>query len=379
MKVVVAIDSMKGSLSSLEAGNAIKAGVLAAIPEAQVSVCPIADGGEGTTQALVQGMGGQMESVTVADPLFRPTTAQYGILPERQMAVIEMASAAGLPLLNASERDPMHTTTFGVGEMIKDALGKGCRNFLIGIGGSATNDGGVGMLSALGYEFLAADGQPIPAGAKGLSKLDRICVDTALPELSECVFRIACDVKNPLCGEMGCSAIFAPQKGAKDEDIVKMDEWLQRYADITKTILPQADALAAGAGAAGGLGFAFQSYLSASLEPGIEIILDEIALEEQLRNADVVVTGEGRLDGQSIFGKAPIGVARLAKKYKKPVFAFAGSIAPDAKKCNEYGIDAYFSILQRIVSLEEAMKNDTAFANLRDCAEQVFRAVILMK
>lgn len=375
MNVVVAIDSMKGSLSSSEAGNAIKEGILRAIPHAEVTVCPVADGGEGTMDALVKAMGGRFEKVSVADPLGRPIVAQYGIVDKRRLAVIEMACAAGLTLLNEQERDPMNTTTKGVGQIICDAIRKGCRNFLIGIGGSATNDGGVGMLSALGFEFLDKDGQPIPEGAKGLAVLDRICQNRVVSELSECTFRVACDVKNPLCGKTGCSAVFAPQKGATVADVFKMDAWLRNYARITKENIPCADDTAQGAGAAGGLGFAFQSYLGASLEPGIHIVLDEIALEEQIIKSDIVVTGEGCLDGQSAFGKTPIGVAALAKKHGKTVLAFAGSVSSEAKICNEYGIDAYFSILQRIATLQEAMEPQNAYGNLRDTAEQVFRMI----
>lgn len=378
MNVVVAIDSFKGSLSSSEAGNAIKEGVLKVLPNARVFVCPIADGGEGTTQALIQAMSGQMQYVTVSDPLGRPIEAYYGIIPQKQLAVIEMATAAGLPLLKKTERDPMYTTTKGVGEMICHAINKGCRNFLIGIGGSATNDGGVGMLRALGFEFLTDEDKPIPDGAIGLASIKKIEINNAHQALKECSFRIACDVKNPLCGETGCSRVFAPQKGASAADIRKMDKWLHGYADLTKIILPHADENAEGAGAAGGLGFAFQSYLGATLEPGIEIVLDEIALEEKIKNADIIVTGEGRLDSQSVFGKAPVGVATLARKYNKPVLAFAGSVTKEAGVCNDAGIDAYFSILQRIVTLEEAMQSDIAFANLRDSSEQVFRLVSLL-
>jgi len=379
MNVVIAIDSFKGCLSSLEAGNAIKKGVLKALPRARVSVYPIADGGEGTTQALIHAMNGQMQYVTVSDPLGRPIEAYYGIIPLKQLAVIEMATAAGLPLLKESERDPMYTTTKGVGEMICDAIDKGCRNFLIGIGGSATNDGGAGMLSALGFKFLSDEDKPISDGAIGLGSLKKIEISGAHQALKDCSFRIACDVKNPLCGEAGCSHVFAPQKGADAADVDKMDKWLHSYADMTKNILSHADINAEGAGAAGGLGFAFQSYLGASLEPGIEIVLDEISLEEQIKDADIVVTGEGRLDFQSVFGKAPVGVAALAKKYNKPVVAFAGSVTREAGVCNAAGIDAYFSILHRIVTLDEAMQSDIAFANLCDSAEQVFRLVSALK
>lgn len=375
MKVVVAIDSLKGSLTSLEAGEAIQEGILRAISDAEVIVRPLADGGEGTVEALTRGMNGRYEKITVTDPLGRPTDAVYGILEDLHTAIIEMSAAAGITLIDAKDRNPMNTTTYGVGEMIKDAIGKGCRHFFIGIGGSATNDGGIGMLQALGYGMLDTEGKQVSLGAKGLAELVSITDEDVLPELKECTFQIACDVKNPLCGELGCSAIFGPQKGATPDMIAQMDSWLGKYALLTANRYKKADSNYPGTGAAGGMGFAFLSYMNAELRSGVQIVLEETKLEEYVKDADIVVTGEGCLDGQSVMGKAPIGVAALAKKHHKKVIAFAGCVTEDAKVCNQNGIDAFFPILRNVVTREEATHTDNARRNMTDTAEQVFRLI----
>ena len=379
MKVVVAIDSLKGSLTSLEAGEAIQEGILRAISDAEVIVRPLADGGEGTVEALTRGMNGRYEKITVTDPLGRPTDAVYGILEDLHTAIIEMSAAAGITLIDAKDRNPMNTTTYGVGEMIKDAIGKGCRHFFIGIGGSATNDGGIGMLQALGYGMLDTEGKQVSLGAKGLAELVSITDEDVLPELKECTFQIACDVKNPLCGELGCSAIFVPQKGATPDMIAQMDSWLGKYALLTANRYKKADSNYPGTGAAGGMGFAFLSYMNAELRSGVQIVLEETKLEEYVKDADIVVTGEGCLDGQSVMGKAPIGVAALAKKHHKKVIAFAGCVTEDAKVCNQNGIDAFFPILRNVVTREEAMHTDNARRNMTDTAEQVFRLIKAME
>ena len=373
MKVVVAIDSFKGSLSSLEAGDAIKCGVLKAIPNAEVFVSPLADGGEGTVEALTKGMGGTLESVEVTGPLGEKVDCIYGILRESKTAVMEMAGASGITLVPDEKRNPMNTTTYGVGEVIKDAIAKGCRHFIVGIGGSATNDGGIGMLQALGYGMLDRNGNQVSFGAKGLKEIVKITDDQVIPELKECSFRIACDVKNTLCGELGCSAVFGPQKGADEAMIIQMDKWLSEYAKMTSEKYEKADATYPGTGAAGGMGFAFLAYTNAVLESGIKIILEETKLEDYVKDADVVVTGEGRLDGQTVFGKAPIGVAKIAKKYGKTVVAFAGAVTKDAVICNEHGIDAFFPILRKIQTLQEAMEPSNARENMVTTVEQVFR------
>ena len=372
MKVVVAIDSFKGSLTSLQAGNAVREAVLKADPDAEVWVRPIADGGEGTVEALCAALEGEMVDVSVTGPLGDRVKACYGIV-NQNTAVIEMAAAAGITLISAERRNPMKATTYGVGELIKDAIARGCRHFVVGIGGSATNDGGVGMLSALGFRFADGEGMDIPWGAEGLEKLASICVDGVMRQLQECTFRIACDVTNPLCGERGCSAVFGPQKGADAEMVRKMDAWLNTYARLATQVSNKADQNYPGAGAAGGLGFAFLSFLNAKLESGIQIILEETKLEQYIKLADVVVTGEGRLDAQSVMGKAPVGVATLAKKYGKRVIAFSGCVTEDAAVCNEYGIDAFFPIIPGVVSLQEAMEPDNAYRNLKNTAYQTFR------
>ncbi|MBQ8317034.1 MAG: glycerate kinase [Lachnospiraceae bacterium] len=375
MKVVVAIDSLKGSLSSLEAGDAIKNGILKAIPDAEVCVRPLADGGEGTVEALALGMGGKLETVKVTGPLGEKVNCVYGILEESKTAIVEMSGAAGITLVPDADRNPLHTTTYGVGEVIKDAIRKGCRHFIVGIGGSATNDGGIGMLQALGYGMLDKDGNQVPFGAKGLKEIETITDDNVIPELKECSFRVACDVTNPLCGELGCSAVFGPQKGADGAMIIQMDKWLAYYAKLTSEKYSKANAKHPGTGAAGGLGFAFLAYTNAVLESGIKIILEETKLESYVQDADIVVTGEGRLDGQTVFGKAPIGVANIAKKYDKTVLAFAGAVTPDATACNEHGIDAFFPILRRIQTLQEAMTPAVARDNMETTVEQVFRLI----
>ena len=375
MKVTIAIDSLKGSLSSLEAGHAIEEGIKHVYADADVTVRPLADGGEGTVEALTIGMGGEIETITVTGPHGRPVSCQYGIIKETNTAIMEMATAAGITMVTGDERNPLKTTTYGVGEMILDAIKKGCRRFIVGIGGSATNDGGVGMLQALGYDFLDADGQAIPHCGAGLESLVSISADHVIPELAECSFKIACDVTNPLCGPMGASAIYGPQKGATPEIVRTMDGWLANYAELAKTVNPNADAEFPGTGAAGGLGFAFSVFTNAILESGISIVLEETKLEDYVKDADIVITGEGRLDAQTVMGKAPSGVANIAKKYGKIVLAFSGAVTEDAVHCNEHGIDAFFPILRGVVSLDEAMNSENARKNMIATVEQVFRLI----
>ena len=379
MKIFTAIDSFKGSLTSMQAGYAAGEGFKRVFPDAEILVSPVADGGEGTTEALCEGMGGSWESVKVSDPLGREIISKYAILEKSKTAIIEMSAAAGITLVSGEERNPLNTTTYGVGQMILDAIEKGCRNFLIGIGGSATNDGGVGMLQALGFKFCDSEGSDIPLGAKGLEKLSSISSENASPYLSECTFSIACDVTNPLCGNLGCSAIYGPQKGADGQMIKNMDRWLLNYAALTKGINPSADENAKGAGAAGGMGFAFMSFLNGELKNGIELVLKETKAEEKMRECDLVITGEGRLDGQSAMGKAPCGVAKIAKKYNIPVIAFSGAVTKDAKECNKNGIDAFFPILRSVCTLDEAMNVENAKENMLDTAEQAARLIKTFK
>ena len=373
MKVVVAIDSFKGSLSSIEAGQAVKAGVLAAHPDANVIIKPLADGGEGTTDAFIEGLGGQRIDLIVTGPMGSPVSCYYGYLEKDKTAIIEMASASGITLVPAHQKNPLTASTHGVGEMILHALEKGCRHFIIGIGGSATNDAGIGMLKALGYSFLDEQGLDVGEGAQALGKVASIDAKNRHPLLDDCQFRIACDVTNPLCGENGATYIYGPQKGVTEAQKESLDQDMAHFADVTETTLNCAYKNYPGAGAAGGLGFAFLSYLHASLSPGVELILDAINLSDALNDADIVVTGEGQLDRQTAMGKAPVGVAKLAKAHGAKVLAFSGSVTKEAVACNQAGIDAFFPILRRIVTLEEAMEPPTARSNMTASVEQVFR------
>lgn len=373
MKVVIAIDSLKGSLSSMETGMAIKDGILAAKPDADVIVKPLADGGEGTTDALIEGMNGERIDLTVTGPMHTPVDAYYGYLKDTNTAVMEMASAAGITLVPDSEKNPLLATSYGVGEMINDAIQRGCRNFIIGIGGSVTNDGGIGMLKALGVRFLDENGEDAGEGGQALAKIARIDVSGMNPLLKECHIQVACDVNNPLCGENGSTYVYGPQKGVTEDMKKTLDEAMAHFARVTSETLENDYMNTPGAGAAGGLGYAFLAYTGAALTPGIELILDAVGLEEELSGADVVVTGEGRLDFQTAMGKAPVGVARLAKKYNAKVIAFAGSVTKEATACNKEGIDAFFPILRGVCTLAEAMDPVTARNNMTATVEQVFR------
>lgn len=360
MKILISIDSLKGSLSSIEAGNAIKKGILKVKEDAQVKILPLADGGEGTVDALVQGMNGKKETIEVTGPIAKKVDATYGLLKNTSTAIIEIAQASGLTLVPTELRNPLYTTTYGVGEIIKEAINKGYRNFIVGIGGSATNDAGIGMLQALGFEFYDKNNKLVGLGGKVLNEIRHIKIENRLKELDECKFKIACDVNNPLFGKNGAAYIYGSQKGATSEIIEELDNGLRNFSKVVKNYLSKDVANVEGAGAAGGLGFAFLAFLDSKLESGIKIILEEIKLEEELKDADFVITGEGRLDNQTAMGKAPIGVAKLAKKYGVKVIGLAGATTEDAVKCNEEGIDAYFSIVNRAMTIEEAMDKATA-------------------
>ena len=378
MKIVIAIDSLKGSLSSMEAGHAIEQGIRNVLPETKVLVKPLADGGEGTTEALVEGLGGDMVQVQVHGPLETPVNAAYGVIRESNTAIMEMAAAAGIILVGKDKR-PLDATTYGVGEMIRDAITRGCREFIIGICGSATNDGGIGMLTALGYEFLDAEGKPAGIGAGALYKVAKICDDKVMPELKDCHFRIACDVTNPLCGENGSTYIYGPQKGVTVELRDELDHAMGAYAQVVKAYNGTDYAKTPGAGAAGGLGFAFLSFLSGELLPGIELVLNAVEMDKAMEGADLVFTGEGRLDYQTAMGKAPVGIAKMAKKHGAKVIALAGAVIEGAQECNEQGIDAYFPILRKVVTLDEAMEPETAKQNMIRTTEQIIRLVAAVK
>lgn len=369
MRIIVAPDSYKGSLSAKRAAEIMARAVtdvFAAIPIEM----PVADGSEGTLEAILAGGKGRYLEAEVTSPLGKRIPAQWGML-EDGTAVIEMAQASGLTL--APEKDPMRASSYGTGELMAAALAAGAKRILMGIGGSATNDGGAGMLQALGFRLTDADGNDIPCGAKGLARLAHIDAAQALPALADCTFRVACDVTNPLCGEKGASAVFGPQKGATERTIPLMDAYLAHYADLARQLYPNCDPDAPGSGAAGGLGFALHTFLGAQLCPGVDIVLEETRLSDALRGADVAVTGEGRLDGQTAMGKAPIGVARLAKHHGCLTLALCGGVTRDAAACNDAGIDAYFPIVRGATTLDDAMDPVNARANMADAAEQAFR------
>ena len=373
MKVVVAIDSFKGSVTSIEAGEAAKTGILTAFKNAQVEIVSIADGGEGTADALASN-GGVIEKLQVKGPLGDLVDTCY-VISKNNTAIIEMASAAGLTLLKDEERNPYFTSTYGVGEMIEHAIKKGCRNFIVGIGGSSTNDGGVGMLQGLGFQFLDEFKKEIKLGGKELSRIKEICTENAIKELKECSFRIACDVENPLCGEVGASAIYGPQKGATEEMVKVLDSALMTFAKETGKLKGEDFSNLAGTGAAGGMGFAFVAYLNGILKPGVELILDELGIDDTLVDTDFVVTGEGRIDKQTAMGKAPMGIAKRGKKVGAKVIAIAGCVTDDAYVCNEMGIDAFFSIADKAMLLEEAMDKNVAIKNITKTVSQIFNVV----
>lgn len=425
-KILVAVDSFKGSMTSLGAGNAIEKGIKSILPDAEIRVRPVADGGEGTTEAIIYGKNNVSRgSCVVTGPLGKKITAEYTIYDaaDGRTAVMEMAAAAGLPLVPEDQRDPMHTTTYGVGEMIRDAILKGCERFIVGIGGSATNDGGIGMLQALGFSCLDADGHEVPYGAEGLGVLERIVipgkmlvrknsselavadpVDTPIvgtaaisgagavdescvdddddfaSRLLHCTFSIACDVTNPLVGELGCSRVFAPQKGADAETVELMDGYMKHYADVVeRSAEGKSDRNTPGAGAAGGLGYAFRMFLGGKLMPGIDIVLSETGLEADVEWADTVITGEGRIDAQTMMGKTPSGVARLAKKHGKYVIAIGGCLGDGAEKCIKEGVFNECYAVNNVLGIDDsdpeqvrtAMKPENVAANLTTCAARI--------
>ncbi|MFY9413938.1 MAG: glycerate kinase [Tepidanaerobacteraceae bacterium] len=360
MMIVVAPDSFKGSLSSIQAANAIEKGIIGAAQTCREPVevikVPIADGGEGTVEAIITANKGEIVKTRVLDPLGREIDSFFGILPDNS-AVIEMAAASGLNLLGDDERNPMKTTTYGTGQLIKEALDYGCKRIIIGIGGSATNDGGVGMAQALGVSFLDEEGNQIAFGGGELSKISKIDVSLLDPRIKDTVITIASDVKNPLCGPNGASAVYGPQKGATPEMVETLDRNLKHLA---KTIHEQLniDILnVPGSGAAGGLGAGLMAFLGAKFCLGIKLVTELARLEEKIQRADLVVTGEGSTDYQTLFGKVPHGIADIAKKYSKPVICISGSLGKGYEQLYNEGIDAFFSIVNRPMSLEEAMNN----------------------
>ncbi|KYG60064.1 glycerate kinase family protein [Planococcus maritimus] len=379
MKVLIAMDSFKGSLSSKQGSEAIAAGIKEVYPSADTKMLPLADGGEGTVEALVEATKGTLFTVPVIGPLQEKIEATYGVLGDHRTVVIEVAAACGLPLIREEQRNPLIATTFGVGELINDAIERGYRDFIIGLGGSATNDGGVGMLQALGFQFQDRHGKEIELGGQSLKDIRRIDAENVSPALSEAQFNVACDVTNPLYGETGAAYIFGPQKGATPEMVEELDQGLRNFARIASEDLGKDIQNPPGAGAAGGLGAAFIGFLQGELKSGIELILESVKMEEQIKGVDIVVTGEGKLDGQTSMGKTASGVAQLAKKMGVPAIALAGSITEEAADLNEIGITSYFSILTKPMTLNEAIDPDTARQNLQVTTAQLFRLIKAFK
>ena len=371
MRIVIAMDSFKGSLTSAEACHAAAEGVLSASPSAKVSIIPLSDGGEGLADVLMQSLGGRYVEKTVTGPSGDLVDAGYVVTGTGDMAVIEMAKASGLMLVPEAKRDPYTATSYGTGELIRDALDRGIRKFIIGIGGSATNDGGAGMLQALGFGLLNGRGEDIPRGAAGLGELVRIDVSTVCPEIYKSSFTAACDVSNPLCGSSGASAVFAPQKGAGSEDVHVLDGLLSHFADITSIYFPEADPDTPGSGAAGGMGFALRSYMHAGLESGIDIVIRETCLEDNISECDLVLTGEGKIDRQTAMGKVISGIAGVSRKYKKKVIAFAGVVEDGDEVCRICGVERCCMINQDMTPGVNVMDRDVAYNNLKDAVYKV--------
>ncbi|ALB61967.1 Glycerate kinase [Cronobacter condimenti 1330] len=368
-KIVIAPDSFKESLSAMDVAKAIEAGFRDIYPQANYVCLPMADGGEGTVEAMVAATGGHIVHVPVTSPLGRRVEGFYGVLGDGETAVIEMAAASGLHLVPPADRDPRITTSFGTGELILAALDSGASAIIIGIGGSATNDGGAGMMQALGARFLDDQHRGLLPGGAALANLARLDLSGLDPRLANITFTVACDVDNPLCGEHGASAVFGPQKGATPEMVPMLDAALRRFGETLEAATGKTIIRAPGAGAAGGMGAALLGMLNAQLRPGIDIVIESLGLAQVVHDADLVITGEGRLDSQSIHGKTPIGVARVAKQFQRPVVAIAGSLTRDYQVVHQHGIDAAFSVIDRVVTLEEALAD--ASHNLRVTARNV--------
>ena len=384
MHILIAPQALKGSLTAAQTGEAIAQGVYAVFPEAQTTIIPIADGGEGTVQALVDATGGQIIKRVVTGPLSTTVEAQFGLSSslssslsgglsdhqedtdkaERQrMAIIEMAASSGLPLVPEEQRDPRRTTTRGVGELIRAALDMGCRHFIMGLGGSATNDGGAGMAQALGAHLLDENGQELEPGGAALSKLARIDISNLDPRLTACTFEIACDVTNPLCGPNGASAVYGPQKGATPEMIRQLDEALAHYAAILKRDLGRDVAEQPGAGAAGGLGAGLLALLNAQIRPGAQIVLEAVNMQHHLQHADLLITAEGQLDEQTVYGKSVGAVAQLAHQHGVPVLALAGGLGANHQRVYRLGIDAINVLPSQPMSLAYAMEHAAALTS----------------
>lgn len=377
MKIVIAPDSFKESLTALEVADAIELGFKKFYPHADYVRIPMADGGEGTVQSLVDALKGKVVEQSVTAPLGNKIQAFFGISGDNQTAVIEMAAASGLHLVSPAQRNPLKTTSFGTGELIKAALDLGVKKIILGIGGSATNDAGTGMLQALGVQFLDANNQQIGLGGENLSLISKIDLSKLDSRLQQVEILVACDVDNPLCGEKGASVVFGPQKGATPEIVQQLDRALFHFSDIVQQDLDLNIREQAGAGAAGGMGGGLLLLPNVQLKAGVQIIIDAVNLNEQIKDADLVITGEGRMDSQTVHGKTPIGVAKAAKLFNKPVIAIVGSLKDDYEVVYEHGIDAVFPIIRQLKSLDETLK--LGRQNLISTAQNIARLYKLAK
>lgn len=375
MKIIVVPDSFKDSLSAKNVAENIEKGIQKVMPQAMVSKIPISDGGEGLLDSLVTFSKGSLIDVEVKDPLLRTIPSQFAILGDQKTAVIEMAKASGLELLNMHERNPMRTSTFGTGELIRAALDKGCTKIIVGLGGSATNDGGTGMITALGGKFLDKKGNEIQPGGAGLSELTRIDMSEIDPRMTTCEFVAACDVTNPLTGKEGASKVFGAQKGGNRKQLEQLDKNLKNYAQIVYSDLKIDIDSPEGAGSAGGMGSAMLGFFNAKLARGIDLIIEHLRLEDQVKNADLVITGEGKIDKQTLHGKTIFGIASLAKKYKVPLVVITGTLGNDIEAIYDLGVTAVFSIIDRPMTLKNA-KNQ-APQLIESCVENIMRTLIV--
>ncbi len=377
MNILIAPDSFKDSLSATEVCRFIESGIRKALINPNITCVPLADGGEGFVQSIIDATNGRLIKAKAHDPLMREIDAEYGLLGDNETAIIEMSKVSGLELLSSKEKDPWTTTTYGTGELIRDALNRGCKKLIIGIGGSATNDGGAGMIEALGGKLLTTNGEQIDKGGGSLQKLATIDLANLDKRLSECQVIVACDVTNPLLGKNGASLVFARQKGANSRMINLLEENLSHYANIIQKEIGKDISDIPGAGAAGGLGAGLLAFLNAELKPGFDIIRNTLNLDEYIKQADLIFTGEGKVDFQTQFGKTPFGVAQVAKKYNKPVICLAGSIGEGAEILYKKGITSIFSIVDKPMSLDEAIANATLL--LEETAERVMRLYLINK
>jgi glycerate kinase len=376
MKAVIAFNSFKGSLTSIEAGEAAKEGILAVYPDAEISLAALADGGEGTLEALVSALGGHIQRMEAEGYDGEKRIVKYAVSSAHNKAIIEVAKICGLTQVKAEGNNPLLATTYGVGEVIRNAIQRGCRHFIIGLGGSATNDGGVGMLQALGFSFTSKDGKEVSKGAEGLKDISRISAEKAIPELKECSFILASDVNNPLYGKTGSTFVYGAQKGLGEEDIKRIDKYMKKYAELTKEkINPAADPSHHGAGAAGGLGFAFEAYLGAKYSSGAELVIKANRIEDKIKACDYVLTGEGKLDEQTLSGKGPYKIVALGQKYHKKIMVFAGKIDLSNKALKDEGFVYAVEIKNPTATIAESMEKEVAKSNLKETVRKSFEAI----